>query len=57
MSRVRLFTLVLGCLLALSGLALENRRLVWAAIAVLAAALALRLHARWQQSRPPSEPG
>lgn len=57
MNKVRIFSSLLGFLLALAGIALDNRPLVWAAMVVLAVALALRLHARRQQSPPPSEPG
>ena len=42
----RLFLAVLGFLLAGAGVALDNRYLVWAAMAVLAAALAVRLYLR-----------
>ena len=57
MNRVRVFSALLGFLLALAGIALENRMLVWAAMVVLAVALALRLRARKQQSSPPSGQG
>jgi len=57
MNKVRIFSSLVGFLLALAGIALDNRPLVWAALVVLAVALALRLHARRRQSRPPSEPG
>ncbi|MBP6668970.1 MAG: hypothetical protein KA180_05945 [Gemmatimonadales bacterium] len=43
---VRLFFAVLGFLLAGAGVALDSRYLVWAAMAVLAGALALRLYLR-----------
>lgn len=45
---LRLFFAVLGFLLAAAGVALDNRYLVWAAITVLAVALALRLYLRRQ---------
>ena len=51
MSRARFFLAVLGFLLAIGGVALDNRPLVWAAMAVLAGALALRLWARRQADR------
>jgi Flp pilus assembly protein TadB len=43
-TRIKLFLAVLGFCLALAGVVLENRPLVWAAMAVLAAALAVRLY-------------
>ena len=43
MRRAKLFLALLGFLLAAVGVALENKPLVWAAMAVLAAALVLRL--------------
>lgn len=42
----RLYAAVLGFLLAGAGVALDNRYLVWAAMVVLAVALALRLYLR-----------
>lgn len=54
MNRARLFSAVLGFILALAGIVLENRMLVWAAIVVLAVALGLRLLARRRlQDSPP----
>ncbi len=44
MIRLKLFLAVLGFCLALAGVVLDNRPLVWAAMAVLAAALAIRLY-------------
>lgn len=44
MTRIKLFLAVLGFCLALAGVVLENRPLVWTAMAVLAAALAIRLY-------------
>ncbi|HXG44239.1 MAG TPA: hypothetical protein VNJ71_05695 [Gemmatimonadales bacterium] len=44
MTRIKLFLAVLGFCLALAAVVLENRPLVWAAMAVLAAALAVRLY-------------
>jgi hypothetical protein len=55
MRRARLFSALLGFLLALVGVVLENRPLVWAAMVALAVALALRLRDRGQ--RPASGPG
>jgi len=54
MRRARLFSAVLGFLLALGGVVLENRLLVWAAMVSLAVALALRLRDRGR--RPDSGP-
>jgi Flp pilus assembly protein TadB len=51
MSHARFFLAVLGFLLAVGGVALDNRPLVWTATAVLACALALRLWARRQLDR------
>ncbi|HEY7683956.1 MAG TPA: hypothetical protein VH879_15015 [Gemmatimonadales bacterium] len=48
MRRLKLFLAVLGFTLALAGIALDQRPVVWAAIIVLAAALALRL---WERRR------
>lgn len=42
MQRVKLFLAILGFLLAAAGVALENRPLVWTAMALLAVALILR---------------
>jgi len=42
MQRAKLFLALLGFLLAAAGVALENKPLVWAAMAVLAVALILR---------------
>jgi hypothetical protein len=50
MRRVRLVSALLGFLLALAGVALDNRLLAWAAMLVLAVALGLRLWSR-RQSR------
>ena len=46
MRRVKLFLAVLGFLLAAAGIALESQPLVWAAMGVLAVALAFRLWLR-----------
>lgn len=43
MKRLKLALALLGFALGLAGVALENRILVWVAIAVLAGAVALRL--------------
>lgn len=50
--RAKLYLAVLGFCLAAAGIALDNRPLVWAAIVVLATAMALRL---WLNRRPPGE--
>ena len=42
MRRVKVFLALLGFLLAAVGVALENKPLIWAAMAVLAVALILR---------------
>ncbi len=49
MRRLKIFSAVLGFLLATAGVALENRLLVWAAMVVLAVALGLRLWLRRQE--------
>lgn len=46
MRRLKLFLALLGFLLAAAGVALDNQPLVWAAMVVLAVALALRLWLR-----------
>jgi len=56
MNRAKLFLALLGFLLAVIGVALDHRPLVWAAISVLAAALALRLYLRRRDRREPSPP-
>lgn len=59
MRRLKLFLSVLGFLLAAVGVALDRRVLVWAALALLAAALAIRLWERRRVSHPAgaSDPG
>ena len=52
MIRAKLFLAVLGFCLAAAGVALDNRLLVWAAMVVLATAMALRL---WLNRRPRDE--
>lgn len=57
MNRARLFSVVLGFLLAVLGIARDDRRLINAAIVVLAVGLAIRLWSRIQARRnPPSSP-
>jgi membrane glycosyltransferase len=56
MNRVRLFSALLGFLLAVAGIAVDNRLLVWAAMVVLAVALALRLRARKRGFPSPTDP-
>ncbi len=46
MRRLKLFLAVLGFLLAAAGIGLDSQPLVWAAMAVLAVALALRFWLR-----------
>jgi Flp pilus assembly protein TadB len=53
MRRAKLFLALLGFLLAAVGVALENQPLVWVAMAVLAAALMLRL---WLRRKADSQP-
>ena len=53
MRRVKVFLALLGFLLAAVGVALENKPLVWTAMAVLAAALILRLWPR-RKTKPPT---
>jgi hypothetical protein len=50
MNRARLFSALLGFMLALAGIVTENRMLVWAAMVALAVALAIRL---WSRRRGP----
>jgi hypothetical protein len=52
MRRARLFSAILGFLLALAGIVLDNRLLVWSAMVVLAVALAMRLWLRRREARP-----
>jgi Flp pilus assembly protein TadB len=49
--RVRVYSATLGFLLAVAGVVLDNRLLVWAAMVVLAVALGLRLWLRRRDSR------
>jgi hypothetical protein len=46
LGRVRLVCAVAGFALAVAGVVLEDRRIVWAAIAALAVAFLLRVHLR-----------
>ena len=46
MNRARLFSALLGFILALAGVATDNRMLTWAAMVALAVALAIRLWSR-----------
>jgi hypothetical protein len=48
MNRARIFSVVLGMCLALAGVLLDNRLLVWAAMVVLATGLGLRW---WEKRR------
>ncbi len=56
MNRARLFSALLGFILALAGVATENRLLVWASMVALAVALALRLWTR-RREKPPTDRG
>ncbi len=55
MRRAKLFLALLGFLLAVVGVALENKPLVWAAMAVLAAALVLRLCLKRKAATQPDQ--
>lgn len=58
MNRARIFSVVLGFVLAVLGIARDDRRLINAAIIVLAVGLAIRLWGRHQaRQAPPSDPG
>lgn len=54
MRRLKLFLAILGFLLAALGVALDHRLLVWLAMSVLAAALAIRF---WERRRGHSPAG
>jgi uncharacterized membrane protein YfcA len=51
-SRVRIVAALAGFLLALLGVALDDKRLAWAAIGVLALSLTLRLILRKRANHP-----
>ncbi len=51
MMRLKVFLAVLGFLLAAAGVVLDQRPLVWAAMAILALSLAFRLWLRRHLSR------
>lgn len=53
MIRARLFSAVLGFILAVLGVARDDRRLIWAAMVALAVALALRLISRHRDRTTP----
>lgn len=55
MIRARIFVALLGFLLALAGIYLDNRPLIWASMVVLAAALALRLWSRRRVGQRPDD--
>ena len=55
MRRAKLFLALLGFLLAAAGVALEIQPLVWAAMAVLAVALILRLWLKRKAESPSSD--
>ncbi len=59
MIRLKRFLSLLGFCLALAGVVLENRQVVWGAIGTLVAALALRVYLRHASHRenpaPPRE--
>lgn len=50
MNRARLIVALLGLLVAIGGIALDNRYLIWAAMALLSASLALRLYLKKRDS-------
>lgn len=54
MTRLKILLALLGFAMAAIGMALDLRLLVWAALIVLAAALAIRL---WQRRRLPPRDG
>jgi hypothetical protein len=56
MSRVRLAAAFAGVALAVLAIARDDRRIAWAAIAVLAVALALRIATRSRRSPIEDEP-
>jgi hypothetical protein len=56
MRRAKLFFAALGFLLAAAGVTLDNRPLVWAALAALAVALGLRLWLRRREVEVPPGP-
>lgn len=55
MSRVRIFSVVLGFILALAGIVLDNRPLIWAAMVVLSVTLALRYWSRGREVQRPND--
>jgi Flp pilus assembly protein TadB len=56
MRRLKLYLAVLGFTLAAAGVALDLRPLVWAAMSVLAGALAVRLWERRDRQPPANGP-
>ncbi len=53
MIKARIFVALLGFLLAVAGIYLDNRQLIWAAMALLGVTLALRY---WGKQRPAPPP-
>lgn len=54
MKRARLFSAILGFVLAAAGVATDNRLLIWAAMVALSVALAIRLWLRRRGASAPS---
>ena len=57
MSQLRIASVVAGFVAALLSVALNDQRLAWVAIALLALSLILRLILRKRESRPPNSDG
>ena len=57
MSQLRIVFVLAGLVAALLGVALDDKRLAWAAIALLAVSLILRLILRKRENRPPDIDG
>lgn len=55
MIRLRIFVAFLGFLLALAGIYLDNRPLIWASMVVLSATLALRYWSRRKEAQRPDD--
>ena len=54
MSQLRIASVVAGLVAALLSVALDDQRLAWMAIALLAVSLILRLILRKRENRPPN---
>jgi hypothetical protein len=53
--RAKLYFALVGFILAVAGVSLDNRPLVWTATAALAVALGLRLWLKRAEASPPAE--